>query len=472
MKHITPYKILTNTISIFEEKRYLLIFSAALVLFFGLFTFFYGLYTIPTPKGVLGFYRMESPTSFEIFYILFSTVVSALIATITIYATSMKLAGNIKGKGASALGLATSIFGAICPACLGINFLAFGNVFTTQLPFLIPYLYWIQISGITLLSVGLYIVAKNMYDKKCILCAADPSFGKSDKKPTKNNELSTAFLVVAVFVLGLFVYQLSTIFGGMGTQAIGTVAEGVITTDQGEEININNIIEVVTPKAGFTTQVRWGDIVAKMVKDGTLDPQKLENILTNSYSQEMKPEWKAVLKGEDANLTIDSDNAVFMMYVLWVFAKHNNNDILTSSPIASSFENYDIGVGRPGYGDASLLTLTPEQQAIAKKVAENAYRPCCGNSTAAPDCSHGFSALGLIQLMASQGFSEKEIFEVFIQFNSFWFPETYIKNALYVKVTEGLDWKDVSKELMAGDQYSTIQGSFTAKNYLKDKFGM
>jgi hypothetical protein len=472
MKHITPYKILTNTISIFEEKKYLLVFSVALIFFFGLFAFFYGLYTIPMPKGVLGFYRMESPTSFEMVYIVFSTIMSALIATITIFTTRMKLEGSINGKRASALGVATSIAGAVCPACLGINFLAFGNVFTNQLPFLVPYLFWIQISGMTLLLVGLYIVAKNAYDKKCIMCAADPSFGKSEKKTTTNNELSIAFLVAAVFVVGIFIYQLSTIFAGMGAQATGTVAEGVITTEQGEEININDIIEVVTPKAGFTTQVRWGDVVAKMVQDGVLDPQKLESIITNTYGQEMKPEWKAVLAGEDANLTIDGDNAVFMMYVLWVLAKHNNNEILLSSPIASYFENYDIGVGRAGYGDTALLTLTPEQQAIAKKVAENAYRPCCGNSTAAPDCSHGFSALGLIELMASQGFSEKEIFEVFIQFNSFWFPETYIKNALYVKATEGLDWKDVSKELVAGAEYSTLQGSYKAKNYLKEKFGI
>jgi len=74
--------------------------------------------------------------------------------------------------------------------------------------------------------------------------------------------------------------------------------------------------------------------------------------------------------------------------------------------------------------------------------------------------------------MASQGFSEKEIFDTFIQFNSFWFPETYIKNALYFKATEGLDWKDVSKELVAGEKYSTVQGSYTAKNYLKEKFGI
>jgi len=304
------------------------------------------------------------------------------------------------------------------------------------------------------------------------MCAEDGKPIDIQKKSKVTRELDAKFIVLSFFVIALLIYQLTAIVGGISAKDGESIKEGTITTESGEEIVISDYIEIVTPKAGFKTNVRWGDIVAKMVKEGVLDPQKLEGILTKNYSQEMKPEWKAVLAGEDTTLSIDNDNAVFMMYVLWTLAKHNNNQILTGSPIASSFENYDIGVGRAGYGDVLLLSLTPEQQATAKKVAENAYRPCCGQSTVAPDCSHGFSALGLIQLMASQGYSEKEIFDTFIQFNSFWFPETYIKNALYFKATEGLDWKDVSKELVAGAEYSTLQGSYKAKNYLKEKFGI
>ncbi|PIZ65121.1 hypothetical protein COY14_03090 [Candidatus Roizmanbacteria bacterium CG_4_10_14_0_2_um_filter_36_9] len=472
MKNSSPYKIAANMFSIFESKIYRFIFLPVLILFIGLYTFFYGFYTIPLPTGVLGFFRMAEPTTFEIFYILFSATVSALITTITIYSIRTKLSAGTRGTVTSLFGVLTSIFGIVCPACLGINFLAFGNVFTAQVPFLVPYILWIQISGIVFLLIGLYFVAKNAYEKKCIMCAEDGKPIDIQKKSKVTRELDAKFIVLSFFVIALLVYQLTAIFGGLGSQKIGSVEKGIITIDSGEKIVIADMIETVTPKAGFTTRVQWGDIVAKMVQEEVLDPQKLEGILTKNYRQEMRPEWKAILAGEDITLSIGSDNAVFMMYVLWTLAKHNNNQILTSSPIASYFENYDIGVGRAGYGDVLLLSLTPEQQAIAKKVAENAYRPCCGQSTAAPDCSHGFSALGLIQLMASQGYSEKEIFDTFIQFNSFWFPETYIKNALYFKATEGLDWRDVSKELVAGAEYSTLQGSYKAKNYLKEKFGM
>jgi len=472
MKNLPVYNIVINTFSIFERKVYILIFSLTGILFISLYTFFYGLYTIPLPTGALGFFRMAEPTTFELFYMLFSATVSALIATITIYSIRTKQSTGVHGTATSLFGISTSIIGIVCPACLGINFLAFGNVFTAQVPFLVPYIFWVQISGIVFLSVGLYLVAKNAYEKKCIMCAESGEPINIQKKSKATRELDAKFIVLSFFVIAILIYQLTAIFGGTGATNSGSTKEGTITTEDGEELVISDYIEIVTPKAGFATSVRWGDSVAKMVQEGVLDPQKLEGILTKNYSQEMKPEWKSILEGKDSTLTINSDNAVFMMYVLWTLAKHNNNQILTSSPIASYFENYDIGVGRPGYSDVLLLSLTPEQQAIAKKVAENAYRPCCGQSTAAPDCSHGFSALGLIQLMASQGYSEKEIFDTFIQFNSFWFPETYIKTALYFKATEGLDWKDVSKELVAGAEYSTLQGSYTAKNYLKEKFGM
>ena len=157
MKNSSPYKIVTNMFSIFESKIYTFIFLPALIVFIGLYAFFYGLYTIPLPTGVLGFFRMAEPTTFEIFYILFSASVSALIATITIYSVRTKLSAGINGTVTSLFGISTGIFGIVCPACLGINFLAFGNVFTAQVPFLVPYIFWVQVSGIVFLSVGLFL---------------------------------------------------------------------------------------------------------------------------------------------------------------------------------------------------------------------------------------------------------------------------------------------------------------------------
>ncbi len=466
------YNIFINTILIFKETASIVIFFISLAFFVGLYAFFYGLITIPMPEGVIGFYRMVPPTSFEMFYMFFSAIVSALIMTITVYSVRMKIKSGVKGRSASIVGLATGIFGTICPACLGINFLAFGNVFTAQLSFLIPYIFWVQIGGIILLSLGFYFVAKNAYDKKCISCSTDTDDQSVKKEENDRSAISKQFVLIIFIAIAIFAYQLVGIFGKSSQVGVTSSNGSFITTKDGRKIDINNIIETVTPKAGFKTDVKWGEIVKKMVAEGVLDPVKLENILTKRYKLEMKPEWRAVLSGENSNLEISNDNAVFMMYVLWTFAKHNKNQILTDSPFVKYFKNYDIGVGRAGYGDLKLLTLTPAQQAIAKKVAENANRPCCNNSTAAPDCSHGYSALGLVELMAAQGFSEEEIFKTFVQFNSYWFPETYIKDAIYFDVTEGKKWSEVDKELIAGKGYSSLSGSYKVKNYLKNNFGI
>ncbi|VAW14294.1 hypothetical protein MNBD_BACTEROID05-1198, partial [hydrothermal vent metagenome] len=383
-----------------------------------------------------------------------------------------KATTNIKGGNTTSIfGVATGVFGAVCPACLGINFLLLGNVFTAQLSFLIPYIFWIQLGGITLLLLGLYLVAKSSYENKCISCSVDD---KKNEKLNANGGISSKKLftgILAVLAIVALSFQVFFVLAdNFGFSVKNNKSDSFISN--GKIIDISTTIEEVTPKAGFKTDVKWGGIVKKMVEEGVLDPVKLENILTKRYGQEMKPEWRAVLAGKDADLEINNDNAVFMMYLLWTLAKHNENQILFDSPFAKYFTSYDIGVGRAGYGDTKLLLLTPAQQKVAKEVAENANRPCCNNSTAAPDCSHGYSALGLVELMASQNFSKDEIFDVFVKFNSFWFPETYVKNAMYFKAVEGTDWVDVDKELVAGAGYSSLSGSYKVKNYLRQKFGI
>jgi len=276
-------------------------------------------------------------------------------------------------------------------------------------------------------------------------------------------------LVLSIII---FAYQAMPFLGAsIGKQlSIGNPAVPPAAGRDNNAVNLDEITSKVLPKEGFTIDATWGSSVKDLVDAGALDPVKLEGILKNQYAQEMKPEWRKILAGEAANekLAINNENAVFMMYVLWAFSKHNENAILTDSPLAKYFNNYDIGVGRAGYGDVKLLSLSPEQQAIAEKVALNSYRPCCGNSTGWPDCSHGFSALGLVEIMASQGYSEKEIFDAFVKFNSFWFPSTYIQNAVYFKMAEGKNWDEIDKEIVAGKNFSSQQGSYAVKKYLQD----
>jgi len=105
----------------------------------------------------------------------------------------------------------------------------------------------------------------------------------------------------------------------------------------------------------------------------------------------------------------------------------------------------------------SLVELTDDQQTLVDRVAKGIYRPCCGNSVHFPDCNHGMAMLGLLELMASQGANEQEMYKYALAVNSYWFPETYLTVAKYLD-TQGLAWGDVSAQELLGYNVSSSAG--------------
>lgn len=450
--------LIKNTITALFQGKNSLIFFTALLTFGLLYSFFYGIFVIPVFN--IGFYKMTPNTIFDYFYIATASVLSAVIVTLVRYTQLKK---GVAGKGVSTAGLFTGAFGAICPACLGVNFLALGNVFSIPLFFLVPYLRWIQVAGLFLLTFGVWLTMRNAYEKICVTCKISTSKTKEEffldaPLQPKHGIILVSLLLIATLSLA---YQ--------SLPLVGAFTLSSNTDLSSSKVDINKITMQVLPTEGFTIDAIWGDSISKMINAGVLDIDKLDNILTKRYGQPLTEEQRKLLTSgySEEKLTINAENAVFMMYLLWTLGKHNDNPILHDSPFAKYFENYDIGVGKAGYGDTKLITLTPEQQELATYVAMNSWRPCCNNPTGRPDCSHGFAALGLVELMASQGFSKEEIFDAFVKFNSFWFPSTYIQNAIYFQLTEGKSWDQVDKELVAGKDFSSLSGSYAVKNYLK-----
>ena len=109
------------------------------------------------------------------------------------------------------------------------------------------------------------------------------------------------------------------------------------------------------------------------------------------------------------------------------------------------------------YNRHIFFELTVEQQALVDKVSRGIYRPCCNNSTHFPDCNHGMAMLGLLEFMASQGVNEQDIWEAALAVNSYWFPDTYITIATYMKA-KGVEWQDVSPQEMLSFDYSSSSG--------------
>ncbi len=152
-----------------------LFFASALIAFLLLFGFFYGVYTMPVME--LGFIKTEPNGLLEYGYIVLASILSATMATL------LKRARAAKSINSSAplagIGVLGGSFGAVCPACLGVNALLFGNIFSVTLAPLMPYLKYIQLGSLGLLLAGIWLTAKSTL---CNSCGPCKSGGKRREK--------------------------------------------------------------------------------------------------------------------------------------------------------------------------------------------------------------------------------------------------------------------------------------------------
>lgn len=254
-------------------------------------------------------------------------------------------------------------------------------------------------------------------------------------------------------------------FVGLGVLALQFEKTGVQTVVL-SDAEYGTLAEQVVPKEGVELPVVWGDLGKRLVESGAIDREKwLE--LYGSLSEEEK----RLPDGSNPDkLRITRENASYLLNLFWALGLANKNPILEDE---TEMMDPDYG-GAGGFastggwtlakGDAmdhysahTLITLTPEQQALVERVSKNIYRPCCNNSTHFPDCNHGLAMLGLLELLASQGASEEEMYKAALAANSYWFPDTYQTIALYEQ-QKGVAWENVLPREVLGYDYSSASG--------------
>lgn len=231
---------------------------------------------------------------------------------------------------------------------------------------------------------------------------------------------------------------------------------------------IAKLEKVVLPSDGVILPVKWGDLGSQLVKNGTIDQKKFEEL----YAQRggLDDNAKKLLVGADnGKLVINSDNANLVLNLLWALGLANKNVILEQGPMGdkqyggagnfASTGGWTLAAGNPmnHYSKHTMIPLTPEQQALIERTSQNIYRPCCGNSTYFPDCNHGMAMLGLLELMASQGVGEEEMYKAALVVNSFWFPDTYMTIAQYLN-SKGIDWQKTGAKELLGASFSSASG--------------
>jgi len=237
-------------------------------------------------------------------------------------------------------------------------------------------------------------------------------------------------------------------------------------------INMSSIVTEVLPQQGFVLPAKWGDSVKRLVDSGALNISFL-NSSASQAGQPLTADQKAILNGtSNESITINANDTVFLLLALWSLGINNNNTIITKGPIMS-YGNPDEFASTGGYGPVGtlhiggldILRLNASEQAIANYTAMNSYRPCCNNPTGFPDCNHGAAALGLIELMASQGANSTAIFNALKEFNSFEFPQQYLDVAVYLQET-GSSFNSVPASLIMSANMSSASAAGRIQSYI------
>lgn len=237
-----------------------------------------------------------------------------------------------------------------------------------------------------------------------------------------------------------------------------------------------NLENTVLPISGIEIPAKWGDLGSQLINAGVIDQDKFEAI----YSERggLTGEEKQILYGKDnGNIKIAPGNAGFWLNVFWALGLGNKNKILEEGPMityggASSPAEALAKAGNfastggwtisksnalEHYSKHQFIVLTLERQKLVEEVSKNIYRPCCGNSTYFPDCNHGMAMLGLLEFMASQNISEKEMYRIALQINSYWFPDTYLTIAEFLK-SKGVAWEKADPKEILGYDFSSAAG--------------
>lgn len=266
--------------------------------------------------------------------------------------------------------------------------------------------------------------------------------------------------------------------GSMSTSAVRTLRElGYKNTSHLEGgmdawkkagydiLDLANLPDKVLPESGFELPISWGDIGPQLLRLGVIDQAKFEKII------KMTDDQKQILtRGSDKNIKIDASNSQFVVDMLWGFGLAQKSLVYDEGPMGKEYKDKAGSFASTGgwtlargsamehYNKHSLVALTPEEHKRVMDIAQNVYRPCCGNHTAFPDCNHGMAALAAIELMVKKGVSDDDIYRSILRLNSFWFGSSYLSVATYFE-RQGVDWNQVDAKEVLGSKYSSGQGA-------------
>lgn len=161
---------------------------------------------------------------------------------------------------------------------------------------------------------------------------------------------------------------------------------------------INEVTAKVLPEKGFKSKIALGESVVKLAQNGVIDRKKFLAIYQDrgDFPDELK---NALDKPLSKPILLTRQNANYYVNLLWPLGLANYMESNKQSPILgkslfnfASTGGWNLGKEENGgayFNKFKIVELSPEQESLVTKIAQNAYRPCCNNSTFYQDCNHG-----------------------------------------------------------------------------------
>lgn len=429
----------------------------------------------------LDYFIFSKTTTFEVFFLsnspfynwtsiilsLLTAVLFGIAIAMVVFILKRKLENAGSSTGSSIFGGVFGVLASGCPIC-GAWLLPVLGIAGSLAAF--PF-QGLEIKTLAVLLIGFSIFQSS----KSVL-------GICETSSRKRNFL---FPLAVILILVFLIYALPKLpqeykFNFSRQNSINITSASVQTGKFGDSnLDTAVLIEQINPKEGYTINVKYQDIGFNLLESGVIDFEKFKSIYDRAGAPLTEDQLKIFSKeGLDKEITISSSNAYFLLNFFWALGLVNENPILEEGEITkygksrigsfASTGGWTISI-KPVmevYSNSTIIKLNDEQQGKVEEVAGNAYRPCCSNSTAFPDCNHGMALLGVLELLAANDASVDEMYEAAKYFNAFWFPQQYFDLAVYFKVTDGLDFADIDGKTIVGKDYSSGFGWSKTKKWL------
>lgn len=236
----------------------------------------------------------------------------------------------------------------------------------------------------------------------------------------------------------------------------------------------------VFPEGGISSDATWGNVLPELVARGVIDEEKFAGVFERSGTPLSEEELNLLAADSSGTpITFTAENARFTVNALWALGLAQESDVLTEGPMrtgqtetARFASTGGWTLGEAGameyYAKWNLLGLSADDQKRVTRIAETVYRPCCGNSTAFPDCNHGMAMLGLIELMVSQGATDAQIYEAARAANTYWFPQVTAELAMYFQEMENTPWAEVDAARAVSRDFASGAGARKVTQALRE----